>query len=97
MAFLRFLKPLVLNKYTAYGALALVTIGAIFFAGFVFRGSCDAKKELKQSVKELKHVVKKRDQIHNRYSNMPLSTVDELERVLSVETLESCPPSVPNL
>lgn len=60
-----------------------LAIGAIFMAGFFYRGSCDTKKELKQSVETLQDVIRKKDDVRRHHENVPKATVDDWNNILS--------------
>ena len=73
------IKAVLFNRVTLYIAVGL----AIFMAGFMYRGSCQAQKQVKEIVRYIRTV----DQVRDKYDKIPLDTKEELEAVLSCKPL----------
>lgn len=56
---------------------------AVFFAGYMYRGSIEKKKEAKVVIRTVTEYIRDTDNVRTRYSNIDLGSKETMEAVLS--------------
>ena len=56
---------------------------AVFFAGYMYRGSIEKKKEAKVVIRTVTEYIRNTDNVRTRYSNIDINSKETMEEVLS--------------
>lgn len=85
-----FLLGILTNSWVQKLGIYGIAIGAIFMAGFFFKGSCIAKKEVKETIDVLQDVIIQKDRVRRHHEKVPKDTVNAWNNILSGRTSLVC-------